>query len=316
MKTVIALDVGGTEIKAGVVRGAEIIFSTRYATEREQGADHIVSRVLLAAKELHTQFPEAEAVGLAVPGEVDVVNGIGVNSENLFWSNVPFVKLIKEAAGLPVGFGHDVRAGGLAEVTYGAGIGHTNSLFIALGTGIAGAMFIDGKLFDHPNGGEIGHISVGTPYTCACGGFGCLETVSTGPSIARIYNEKKSASLSSPNASEKLDASVVLAQGALEVLTASQSGDAIAQEVWIEAANAIARALITYISLLAPETIIIGGGISRAGAALIDPIQKELEHIKSFQHLPLLLSPKLGDVAGMIGAGIYGAHEIDPSVKR
>ena len=301
MKTVIALDVGGTEIKAGVVRGAEIIFSTRFATERDQGADHIVSRVLLAAKELHAQFPEAEAIGLAVPGEVDVVNGIGVNSENLFWSNVPFVRLIKEATGLPVGFGHDVRAGGLAEVTYGAGIGHTNSLFIALGTGIAGAMFIDGKLFDHPNGGEIGHISVGTPYTCACGGFGCLETVSTGPSIARIYNGRKS----SPQA-----------KGALEVLTAAQSGDAIAQEVWLEATNAIARALITYISLLAPDTIIIGGGISRAGAALIDPIQKELERIKSFQHLPLLLSPKLGDVAGMIGAGIYGAHEVDPSVKR
>ena len=310
MKTVIALDVGGTEIKAGVLRGAEIIFSTRYATEREQGADHIVSRVILAAKELHAQFPEAEAIGLAVPGEVDVVNGIGVNSENLFWTNVPFVKLIKEGTGLPVGFGHDVRAGGLAEVTYGAGIGHTNSLFIALGTGIAGAMFIDGKLFDHPNGGEIGHISVGTPYTCACGGFGCLETVSTGPSIARIYNERKSASVSNS------DASVVLAKGALEVLAASQSGDAIAQEVWVEAANAIARALITYISLLAPDTIIIGGGISQAGAALIDPIQKELERIKSFQHLPLLLAPKLGDVAGMIGAGIYGAHEIDPSVKR
>ena len=310
MKTVIALDVGGTEIKAGVVRGAEIIFSTRYATEREQGADHIVSRVLLAAKELHAQFPEAEAIGLAVPGEVDVLNGIGVNSENLFWTNVPFVKLIKEATGLPVGFGHDVRAGGLAEVTYGAGIGHTNSLFIALGTGIAGAMFIDGKLFDHPNGGEIGHISVGTPYTCACGGFGCLETVSTGPSIARIYNERKSASVSNS------DVSVVLAQGALEVLTAAQSGDAIAQEVWVEAANAIARALITYISLLAPDTIIIGGGISRAGSALIDPIQKELERIKSFQHLPLLLSPRLGDVAGMIGAGIYGAHEVGPSVKR
>ena len=306
MKTVIALDVGGTEIKAGVLRGAEIIFSTRYATEREQGADHIVSRVMLAAKELHAQFPEAEAIGLAVPGEVDVVNGIGVNSENLFWSNVPFVKLIKEATGL----GHDVRAGGLAEVTYGAGIGHTNSLFIALGTGIAGAMFIDGKLFDHPNGGEIGHISVGTPYTCACGGFGCLETVSTGPSIARIYNERKSASVSNS------DASVVLAKGALEVLAASQSGDAIAQEVWVEAANAIAHALITYISLLAPDTIIIGGGISRAGAALINPIHKELERIKSFQHLPLLLAPKLGDVAGMIGAGIYGAQEIDPTVKR
>ena len=310
MKTVIALDVGGTEIKAGVLRGAEIIFSTRYATEREQGADHIVTRVLLAAKELHAQCPEAEAIGLAVPGEVDVVNGIGVNSENLFWANVPFVKLIKEATGLPVGFGHDVRAGGLAEVTFGAGIGHTNSLFIALGTGIAGAMFIDGKLFDHPNGGEIGHISVGTPYTCACGGFGCLETVSTGPSIARIYNERKSASVSNS------DVSVVLAQGALEVLTAAQSGDAIAQEVWVEAANAIARALITYISLLAPDTIIIGGGISRAGSALIDPIQKELERIKSFQHLPLLLSPRLGDVAGMIGAGIYGAHEVGPSVKR
>jgi glucokinase len=309
MKTVIALDVGGTEIKAGVLRGAEIIFSTRYATEREQGADHIVSRVLLAATELRAQFPEAEAIGLAVPGEVDVVNGIGVNSENLFWSNVPFVKLIKEATGLPVGFGHDVRAGGLAEVTYGAGIGHANSLFISLGTGIAGAMFIDGKLFDHPNGGEIGHISVGTPYTCACGGFGCLETVSTGPSIARIYNERQSAATQSVS-------SVVLASGALEVLNAAQSGDQVATEVWVEAANAIARALITYISLLAPDTIIIGGGISRAGAALIDPIQKELERIKSFQHLPLLLSPKLGDVAGMIGAGIYGAHEIDPSVKR
>lgn len=286
----IGIDVGGTEIKAGLLRGEEILGTKRFPTEREKGPDHAVSQVILAAKTMHNEFPEATAVGVVVPGVVNSKEGIAEYSENIGWRNVPFGKLVNEVTGLPVGFGHDVRAGGVAESLYGAGKGFKNSLFMPIGTGIAGALFINGELFDDPYSGEIGHLDVGSGYICACGVMGCLESISTGPSIVKIYNENSLKKLS--------DAS--------EVLVASKNGDALAAKVWGGSMEAIAFTLTAYINILAPEIIIVGGGVSKAGDDLLKPIEAYFDRRLTFQKRPKLVIAKLGDQAGMIGAGIFG----------
>ncbi len=286
----IGLDVGGTEIKAGLLRGSEIIATRRWATEREQGPDHAVGQVLLAAKSMSQEFPDAIAVGVVVPGVVNTTTGVAEYSENIGWKNVPFVKLVNELTGLTVGFGHDVRAGGVAETMYGAGKGFSNSFFMPIGTGIAGAIVLNGELFDDPYAGEIGHLDVNSGYMCACGVMGCLESISTGPSILRIFNEKSGSQLTS----------------ASQVVEEAKMGNSIAQEVWKQSVEAIGFTLASYINILAPEIIILGGGVSKAGDALLVPIEKYLDTRLTFQRRPKLVVAELGDHAGMIGAGIFG----------
>ncbi len=286
----IGLDVGGTEIKAGLLRGSEIIATRRWATEREQGPDHAVDQVLLAAKSMSQEFPDAIAVGVVVPGVVNTTTGVAEYSENIGWKNVPFVKLVNELTGLTVGFGHDVRAGGVAESMYGAGKGFSNSFFMPIGTGIAGAIVLNGELFDDPYAGEIGHLDVNSGYMCACGVMGCLESISTGPSILRIFNEKSGSQLTS----------------ASQVVEEAKMGNSIAQEVWKQSVEAIGFTLASYINILAPEIIILGGGVSKAGDALLAPIEKYLDTRLTFQRRPKLVVAELGDHAGMIGAGIFG----------
>lgn len=290
----IALDAGGTEIKAGLLRGAEIISSRRWPTERELGPDRAVAQVLQAAREMYTEFPEAKAIGLVVPGVVNTETGVAEYSENIGWKDIPFVKLIKGITNLPVAFGHDVRAGGLAESLYGAGRGFKNSFFMPIGTGISGAIIINGKLVEGPYSGEIGHLDVKSGLSCACESSGCLETVSTGPSITRAYNLRSSKQLGNSR----------------EVLEAAQSGDSIAAEVWANAMDAIAFALTAYVDILSPEIIIIGGGVSQAGDALLAPIEKHFDRRLTFLPRPKVVIAELGDQAGMIGAGIAAAKEI------
>jgi glucokinase len=291
---VIGIDAGGTEIKAGLLQGGEILESERFPTGRESGAYHAQEQVLLAAETMHKKFPQAQAIGLVVPGVVDADAGIARYSENIGWRDVHFGKMIHDMTGLPVGFGHDVRAGGIAESIYGASKGHANSLFMPIGTGIAGAMIMDGRLFDDPYAGEIGHLNVGSAYGCNCGSHGCLETVATGPSITRIYNERSGRAIG----------------GSQEVLTAAKSGDTVAQEVWAEATQAIGIALMAYINIVAPELIVIGGGLSRAGADLINPIVSYIDAHLTFQRKPNICVAALGDSAGMIGAGILAVKAL------
>ena len=291
---VIGIDAGGTEIKAGLLQGGEILETERLPTGRESGAHHAQEQVLHAVETMHKKFTNAQAIGLVVPGVVDADAGIARYSENIGWKDVHFGRMIHDLTGLPVGFGHDVRAGGIAESIYGASKGRVNSLFMPIGTGIAGAMFIEGKLFDDPFAGEIGHLNVGSAYGCNCGSHGCLETVATGPSITRIYNERSGKQIANSQ----------------DVLHAVKSGDHIAQAVWTEATHAIGTALMAYINIAAPELIVIGGGLSRAGADLIDPISAYIDSRITFQRRPKITVAALGDNAGMIGAGILAAKAI------
>jgi glucokinase len=124
--------------------------------------------------------------------------------------------------------------------------------------------------------------------------MGCLESISTGPSILRNYNEESSKSFT------------IVSQ----FLESSHNGDAIAQKVWNEAVDAIGFALTAYINILAPEIIILGGGVSKAGEDLLKPISDYLDSRLTFQRRPKIAIASLGDHAGMIGAGIFAARRI------
>lgn len=285
---VIGVDVGGTQIKAATFFGSKHGAITRVPTAREEGPEAITKRVLKLITEMVGAEPAAKAIGIALAGEINEETGVAEASENLGWDKVPFRQLIQEATSLPVGVGHDVRAGGVAEMTFGALRGVTDGLFMPIGTGISGAMVIGGVLNSHRLGGEIGHLDVGTERACACGSKGCLETIATGPSIAARYLEKSGNQV----------------PGAAEVVARANAGELAAQEVWSSAIEAIAVALTSYISILAPSVVVIGGGVSKSGDGLIKPLRESLQKKLVWQQLPQLRIAELGDLATCIGASI------------
>ncbi len=289
---VIALDAGGTHIKAGIFLNGQITDESTFDTERDQGPDHAVQQILSAAETMHKRHPHSSAVGLVVPGVVDALNGIAVYSENILWHDVNFVKLLHDRTGLNAVLNHDVRAGGLAEAHYGSGVGVKDFFFMALGTGIAGAIYANGELYENRFAGEIGHLNVNSGYECACGLTGCLESNATSPSIARIYREFSG---------EKV-------AGAKEVIAKFQAGDECAIAAWNIAVDAIALALGAYTTIMAPSLIILGGGVSHAGDLLRIPVQEKLSTLLTFHPVPKILITNLGANAGMIGAGVLASR--------
>ncbi|MEY2228031.1 MULTISPECIES: ROK family protein [Streptomyces] len=298
MKHVIALDVGGTGMKAALVADdGTLLHEARRATGRERGPDAVVETIQDFAAELLDTGRErfgrpASAAGVAVPGIVDAENGIAVYAANLGWRDVPMRALLSSRlGGIPVALGHDVRTGGLAEGRIGAGRGADRFLFVPLGTGIAGAIGIAGRIEAGAHGyaGEIGHIVVrpGGP-ACGCGQRGCLETLASAAAVSRAW----AAASGDPDAD------------AADCAKAVASGDPRAQEVWLAAVGALADGLVTAITLLDPRTLIIGGGLAEAGETLFTPLRTAVEERVTFQRLPHIVPAALGDTAGCLGAGL------------
>ncbi|TAM69545.1 MAG: ROK family protein [Microbacteriaceae bacterium] len=298
---VIALDVGGTTIKGAIVDEQYRFTQTdTWPTPRSEGPQAVVDAVCSAIDTLAQQARSAVAVGLVVPGLVDDRAGTALFSENIGWRDVPFRELAADISGLPVGFGHDVRAAGLAERTLGAARGVDDVLFLPIGTGISGAMVVSGCAIENKYAGEIGHIDVGSGEHCACGAFGCLETIASGPSIARRYTQASGRS----------------AAEAREVVALMAAGDRTAELVWNEAVYALARALVTYISLLAPELIVIGGGVSEAGPVLLEPLRRRLGELLVWQQEPRIVLSAFGARAGLLGAAWSAHSAIDSTSDR
>lgn len=298
MRHVIALDVGGTGMKAALVGvDGTLLYEARRATGRGRGPDAVVESILGFAAELRAYGEthlgqSAVAAGVAVPGIVDADRGIAVYAANLGWRDVPLRELLAQRlGGVPVALGHDVRTGGLAEGRIGAGKGADRFLFVPLGTGIAGAIGIAGQIEAGAHGcaGEIGHIVVrpGGP-ACGCGRRGCLETLASASAVTRAWAK----------ASGDPDAD------AADCAKAVESGEPEAIAVWQDAIDALADGLVTALTLLDPRTLIIGGGLAEAGETLFTPLRAAVEERVTFQKLPAIVPAALGDTAGCLGAGL------------
>ncbi|MER5637438.1 ROK family protein [Kitasatospora sp. NPDC002227] len=303
MKHVIALDVGGTGMKAALLaQDGSVLFEARRPTGREHGTDAVVTAILDFAADLavegRARFGVAPlAAGVAVPGTIDEKNGIAVFSANLGWRDLPIRKLLGERLAspgeplIPVALGHDVRSGGLAEGRIGAGQGVSRFLFVALGTGIAGAIGIDGRIEAgaHGYGGEIGHVVVrpGGPV-CGCGGRGCLETLASASAVSRAWAARSG----DPTADAAACAEAV------------DAGDERAVEVWTGAVDALADGIVLAQSLLDPSVVIVGGGLAEAGETLFTPLRAAVAERLTFQMPPKVVPAMLKDTAASLGAGL------------
>lgn len=292
---VLAFDVGGTDTKSALVDAdGRVLGLRRTPTPRDDAdpAGAIVAHLARTAAAYRDEFPYLApvAAGASVPGLVDDEAGIAVFSSNLGWRDAPIRDLASAALGLPIAFGHDVRAAGHAEHRLGAARGADDVVVLAIGTGIAGAMIAGGRMIlAGGHAGEIGHALVdpdGEP--CACGANGCLEAIASAGAIARRYAAGSGTSV----------------PGAREVLAAAKAGDPVARGVWDEAVRALADHLARLSAILAPEVIVIGGGLAEAGPELFDPVRSRLDALLSFHRRPRLVKAALGDDAGLLGTAL------------
>jgi len=292
---VVALDVGGTGIKCALVDASGTVrHSERHPTGAEQGSDAVVAGILDIAEGLVATARrlglDPTAVGIIVPGVIDEEAGIAVWAANVGFRDVPLRKLTQERLGLPTALGHDVRGGGLAEARLGAGQGYRHVFAVMIGTGIAAASIVDGKVFTGAHGaaGEIGHIVVRPQGPrCGCGQRGCLEAVASAAAVGRHYTE-----LSGRSA------------GADEVAALAQQGDPVAAEVWRDTIDALADGLLIGIALFDPAVMVIGGGLAEAGDTLMRPLADALHSRVTFHREPELRRAALGDEAGSLGAAL------------
>ncbi|MEO5921529.1 MAG: ROK family protein, partial [Pseudolysinimonas sp.] len=300
---VLAFDVGGTDTKYALFAAdGTMIGRHRRPTPRagSDTVDQVLELVADAAAGFLHDFPNIQprAVGLLVPGLVDDVAGIGVLSGNLGWADVPFKSLAESRLKLPVAFSHDVGGAGEAELRLGAARPFKNVAVLVVGTGVAGALFLDGRPYSAGGfAGEIGHsIVVPGGRECVCGGRGHLETVASAAAIARLYTELTGTPV----------------DGAREVLTYAQAGDSDAVLVWDEAIGALALGISQLVAILAPEAVVIGGGLAQAGAAFFEPLEAQLDELLTFHRRPRLIHAQLGEDAGLLGAALRARDLVAP----
>ncbi|HEU5470362.1 MAG TPA: ROK family protein [Actinophytocola sp.] len=294
MDLVAAIDLGGTSIKAALVDpDLHPVHTVRVPTRRRAGVvevDQLAELVETLSGHAATLGAAVSGLGVAVPGIVDGDLGVVRFTANLGWRDLPLREALVARTRLPMRIGHDVRTGGLAEFTVGAAVGVRNAMFMTLGTGIAAAFLVDGhELTAGGFAGEIGH-AVTDPggAVCGCGARGCLETLASAAAIARRYTELAGEPVS----------------GAEAVVARMLAGDAVARRVWDDAIGALATALTMAVVLLAPEVIVIGGGLAEAGEVLFGPLRAELAGRLTFHRRPRIVPAALGDNAGCIGSGL------------
>jgi glucokinase len=257
-------------------------------------------------------------VSIAACGSVDTESGTIIFSPNLSgWRNIPLRSIIQERLGVEVILINDANAAALGEYYLGAGRGAGNLLFLSLGTGIGGAIIIDGDLYTGASGGagEVGHMTINTEGpVCSCGNRGCLEALVSGTAIAREAIERLK--LGGSSYFLKVDNGKRIT--AEKVADAALNGDPLALDVIHEAAEYLGIGMVNLINILNPDIIIVGGGVAGMGELLLGPARKLVQE-KAFPGLANSLSivpGKLGGDAGLLGAALFAHRQSQDAEGR
>jgi glucokinase len=310
----IGIDLGGTNLKLALLDAANRAVSRQIVpTSGAQGHEAIIARMIEGVEQLRSAASRQAVVGIGVgvPGMVDMATGVTGDLPNLpgRWIDVPVGETIAAATGLPVGLINDAKAFALAEHRLGAASGADTAVCVAVGTGIGGAVIAHGQLLYGLGGaaGEIGHLIVQPEGPrCTCGNLGCAETLASGPAIVgeavRRVVQGFGTSL------------VELSGGDLNAITpelvavAADGGDAVAAEVLDRAGAWLGLALAGAIALLAPEVVVIGGGVAPAGSRYVRAAEATARSHSGVTDIARIAfrPAALGYDAGVIGAALWG----------
>lgn len=313
MRTVIGVDIGGTNLVVGAVSedGAQLRSLKQEPTHAERGADDVLERLIALVRavigEVEATHPGTTIAGIGVgaPGPLDTRRGVVLLTPNLGWTDMPLRDRLADGLGLPAALDNDANCAVLGEWWRGAARGARSVVGITIGTGIGGGLIVDGQLYHGASdcAGEIGHTTIETAgRRCACGNYGCLEAYASGPAIARRAVEALAAGAESllPSFTGG-DVQRITAQ---TVYSAAQAGDELALEVVADTAKYLGVGIANLINILNPEVVVVCGGVTLAGERLFAPLRREVAR-RAFKPAVARCRIVPGQLVG--SAGVYGA---------
>ncbi len=301
MSSILAIDIGGTQLRAAVypLSGTTPTIIQRTATHGMEAG--VLERLTALIDSVWPDGP-VDAISVAAPGPLNPYTGTIISTPNIpAWTNYPLAGLLSRKYKVPAFLGNDANLAALGEWKFGAGQGHHDVLYLTLSTGIGGGVICNDMLIEGSRGmaAELGHITVlpGGPV-CSCGVYGHLEAVASGPAIARYVIEQIAAGQTSI-----LHSSLEL--NARDVAEAARQGDKLAKEAFVRAGSFIGQAVADYLHIFNPSIVIFGGGVSQSGRLILDPIEVAMKRNimdKSYLEGLQITTVKFGDDAGLIGA--------------
>ncbi len=305
MRYCFGIDVGGTSIKCGLFQTDGVLIEkweipTRTENKGEAILPDVAKSIRDKMEEREINTGNVEGVGIGIPGPINE-NGEAACAVNLYWGFKAVAKELSDLTGLLAKAGNDANVAALGEAWKGAAEGAKNMVMVTLGTGVGGGIIVNGRIVSGAHGaaGEVGHANMNHAETesCNCGNCGCLEQVASATGIVRVAKKELEASEdeSMLRALDKVTAK--------DVLDAYKAGDAAAVRIMDKVGDQLGGALAIFSCVIDPETIVVGGGVSKAGQPLIDCIRKYYRKyaFPLCKDTPIVLA-KLGNDAGIYGA--------------
>ena len=303
----VGIDLGGTNIAVGLVDEAgKILHKDSVPTLLERGPEPVIKDManlsLKVVKDAGYTVDDVKAIGVGVPGLADPKTGVVIFCTNLRWHMVPLREIMQKIIDKPIFIDNDATVAGVS-----AGI--ANSVFLTLGTGVGGGIVINHKIYSgaHGVGSELGHMTVQCEgRKCTCGSVGCWEQYSSATALIRqgreaVEGHPESLILKKVNG----DASKIEAR---TIIDAAREGDPIACQVYDKYIYYLAIGIVAIINAFDPEVIVLGGGVSKAGDFLLEPLRKKVAEYVFYKDLPYaeIKIATLGNDAGIIGAAMLG----------
>ena len=324
-KRALGIDFGGTKLLAAVVDidSGKVVATSKKRTSAADGPKEVLQRITDVAdgalKEARLKPSQIEGIGVGIAGQVDPDSGVLLGTPNLSQSvvNLPIAKYLTERYKVPCALRNDVQIAAVGEQAFGAGRGYTSFLCVFVGTGVGGALVIDGRLQRGATGsaGEIGHLVVDAGgRLCGCGGHGHLEAYASRTAItASIIGDLKRGRPSilrklAPDLENPGEDAAALRSGVLA--QAVTAGDDLVTETIRQAGWYLGLGIASVVNLVNPQRVIMGGGVIEAVDLLFEVAAADAlrEALPAAASQLQIVKAGLGDDAGVVGAALLGAN--------
>lgn len=314
MKYSVAIDLGGTNIGAGIVcENGELIYKTSVSNENQGNMDALFSQIgevsLQCIRESEIDKSQISFIGIGAPGICESPKGPVIFAPNIHWTYADIVPAVENITNIPVLVGNDADCAAVGEYKLGCGKDYSNFIMLTLGTGIGGAYMVNGKLFPFGKyGGEFGHIPLiydGVP--CNCGKNGCFEVY--GSAIALKRETREMAEKHPESLIWQMCENDLQKIGGRTAFDAADMGDETGKIICDTYISYLAEGISGIINIFRPDAVIVGGGVSNQGDSLFDPLNEKVKNL-CYAHnnvpVPPVRKASLGNKAGIIGAGLLG----------
>jgi len=310
MRTIVSIDIGGTQLRAATYKQDQQPLAQKRVKTNASEPD-TYGRLVKLIEDVWPKNEKVDAIGVSSPGPVDPHAGVIMITPNIKeWRDFPITTKLTEHFGVPAFLDNDANLAGLAEWKFGAGRGHHDVLYLTVSTGVGGGVIINDRLLQgyHGLAAELGHTTVQADGPlCGCGHRGHLESFSSGTGIERFVTDQLAAGRESVLHPNKKNS-------AHDISEAAKQGDALSIEAYQVAGKYLGIGVANFLHAFDPSIVIFGGGVSQSGPLLFDAfhasLKEQVMHPRYLEGL-VITRVELGDDSGLLGARALAELKLD-----